>query len=537
VTKILAAFIVSLAVSILITPLVGKAGYRLGGLDFPQERKVHFRPVPRVGGLAICLAFLATLVCIGLIFDDIGTVLNRKFILFGLGAAVCFGVGLTDDFTRLSHKTKFLFQIIGATIAFAGGTNIALISTQAETLGLVPSYLLTVFWFVLFMNAVNLIDGLDGLAGGICFFTSIIMVILSILKGEHLLTLCYAALGGAILGFLRYNFNPASIFMGDGGSYLLGYLIAGFSIIGSQKSQVGVTVLIPLLAMGVPVFDTILSPIRRFLLGKEMFKPDKGHIHHRLVGRGFSARATVWLIYGLSAILCLYSIILVNLRDEQAGLFLIVLAAGAVVFTHKLGYFEYLAYDKIYGWFRDISDSAGITRDRRSFLNVQMEIGDSKTIGELWSKACRAFAMLRFDRVVFRLNLPGPEDFPPTLSWAEKDCRHTAIAEGNHLLRLELPLTGKLVDFGKIIFEKDLAKDPITHFTLRRVENLRQTLAATIQKIVASRTGPELFTGERGAAFQVPKGQTRINRPFTAQGPAQAERRQDGQRGQQPVRK
>jgi len=185
--------------------------------------------------------------------------------------------------------------------------------------------------------------------------------------------------------------------MGDGGSYFLGYMLAALSIMGSIKSQVGAAMLIPMVSLGVPLFDTIFSPIRRFIVGKGMFVPDRDHIHHKLVSMGFSTKRVVLTLYGVSVCLCVIAIFMVNLRNETAGLFLIVLGAGVVIFVRKLGYFEYITSDKIYGWFRDVTDEAGFTQDRRSFLNLQMEIGKSKNLEELWHNICVALNMLKFD--------------------------------------------------------------------------------------------------------------------------------------------
>jgi UDP-GlcNAc:undecaprenyl-phosphate GlcNAc-1-phosphate transferase len=217
-----------------------QAGWAKGSVpDAPSERKEHTSPTPRCGGLAIVAAFLFTLALSTLITTGVSDklVLDREATFFLLGALMVFGVGLFDDFHRLGPKVKFLFQVIGASIAFWGGLRIEVFSLFSIDLHFVIlSYFVTVFWFVFFINAVNLIDGLDGLAAGIAFFASAVLVILSVLRGEYLIAMLFAALAGAVLGFLRYNFNPASIFMGDGGSYFLGYVIAGLSIMGSIKS-------------------------------------------------------------------------------------------------------------------------------------------------------------------------------------------------------------------------------------------------------------------------------------------------------------
>jgi len=201
----------------------------------------------------VFLSFVATIALTSLYETRITDliVIDRRIAFSLYGALVVFGCGLWDDFRRLKAWIKLLFQILGATIAFAGGVSIGgiFIGGHGLQFGLL-SYLITVFWFVLFINAVNLIDGLDGLAAGIVFFTCLLMVVLSVMRADYLSGIYFAALGGAVLGFLRYNFNPASIFLGDGGTYFLGYTVAALSIIGSVKSQVGALFLIPLIALG-----------------------------------------------------------------------------------------------------------------------------------------------------------------------------------------------------------------------------------------------------------------------------------------------
>ncbi|MFC1859661.1 MraY family glycosyltransferase [Thermodesulfobacteriota bacterium] len=399
-TTILTIFSASLILSLLLTPLVGKLGIKFGAIDIPRDRKVQKRSIPRTGGLAVFLSFVLALILSQFIKTNISglLILDRQNIFLFIGAIICFGTGLFDDFKRLGPAIKFLFQTLGASVAFYGGIQIGGINLFGIDIqpGLF-SYFFTVFWFVLFINAVNLVDGLDGLAGGVVVFASTVMVILSVLREDYLTALFFSALGGSVLGFLRYNFNPATIFLGDGGSYFLGYAVAGFSILGSVKTQVGAAMLIPLIALGVPLFDTILSPIRRWVRGRQMFQPDSDHVHHRLVEMGMTAQKAVWIIYATTFFLCVMAVIFINIRDERAGLFLIVLGVGGIIFVRKLGYLEYFGTDKVYGWFKDVSDATGFSHDRRSFLNIQMEIAQSESIEELWSNASLAFKKLGFD--------------------------------------------------------------------------------------------------------------------------------------------
>jgi UDP-GlcNAc:undecaprenyl-phosphate GlcNAc-1-phosphate transferase len=496
-TTILFSFVVALIISLVVTPVAGRLGVRLGAIDEVNDRKMHTSPVPRAGGVAIVFAFLFSIIITTLLHTDVSKQLefDQQILFFFLGGLLTVGIGIFDDFKRLGHKVKFLFQILGASVAYAGGVRIDIFPVLGFELHIsFICYLITVFWFLFFINAINLIDGLDGLAGGICFFTIFVMGLLSLLKGSLLQALYFAALAGSLLGFLRYNFNPASIFMGDGGSYFLGYTIAGLSILGSMKSSLSAAILIPIVALGVPVLDTIISPVRRFILGRRMFKADNGHIHHQLVSLGFSKKKAVLIIYGISISLCVLSVCLVNFRDEQSGLLLVILAAIALVFIRKIGYFDYVTNDKLLGWFKDISDEAGFSRDRRSFLELQLEIGRSKDTTQLWNNMCAAFDKLEFDMAELLLNSPGDgrqskqvdEHSRPQYHF---EWRKNNFKQNDHLkdslLKMELPLNTSNGNrsYGTLFLIKDLKRDPMSHYTLRRVEHLRRSTIGKLKHI------------------------------------------------------
>ncbi len=522
-TTILGSFFIALVFSLVGTPLAGKLGRLTGAIDRPDERKVHSISIPRSGGIAIFVAFGLTVS----LSDLFGTTVSQLFlwdiknITFFVGAVIVFAAGFVDDIHRLSPRIKLLFQILAASVAFAGGFRItSYYFTSVSVESVIISYFLTVFWFVLLINAINLIDGLDGLAAGITFFVCAILTTLLVWRDEYLPATLFAALGGSVLGFLRYNFNPASVFMGDGGSYFLGYAIAGLSIIGTAKAQTATVVLIPLLAMGVPVFDTILSPIRRFIVGKKPFQPDKSHIHHKLLEMGLSTKKSVLLIYGISVVLCLFAIAVVNIKDRRAGLFLVIVGIAALVFTRKLGYFEYIASDKVFGWFRDMTDAVGLSQSRRSFLGLQIEISRSRTIEDLWGNVCQALEFLRVDRADLYLRAQaasgsggavdhydgeerrigkitsqrgggsvswqtiGPNGQAVILHWAREGCRREEDTRKGYMLRVELPLMNGSPETAKtFILYKDAKREQIDGFILRRIEQLRETMMHTLDLI------------------------------------------------------
>lgn len=426
-TTILSAFLLALLLSLLLTPVARWVGIRLGALDVPDARKVHVTPVPRLGGAAI---FLAVGVTVGmLVVVDTGVsramVVDRALVHLVVGAVLCFLTGLIDDFKPLGARVKLAAQILAASVAFAGGNWIAM--EFFEPLGWaggVLSYGLTVFWFLLFVNAVNLIDGLDGLSGGVCFFASMVMMVITLMAGQYVIAMLFAVLGGAILGFLRYNFNPASIFLGDGGSYFLGYSIAGLSIMGNVKEQTGVAVLIPLIAMGVPLFDTLLATVRRFLRGRAIFAPDRRHLHHRLIEMGLTTQRAVLLIYAVSIALCIGALAMVHFKDRGASLVLVILCVGALVLTRRLGYFDLIGAPQLRNWLGDLSHASGFSRERRALLDVQIELRKARSLDELWAHASEAFRLLDMDHA--RLYLTSDKDGRQLLACTHGLCARRA---------------------------------------------------------------------------------------------------------------
>ena len=487
-TTILISFLIALILSNFLTPMAQKFGIKFGAMDNPNERNVHANPIPRSGGMAIFISFFITVIIICMVGTSVSdlVVVDKDMLFIAAGALVTFGIGFFDDFHRLGPKIKFLFQIIGASLAFMGGARIGGVYWGIHLLDYsVISYAVTVFWFLLLINAINLIDGLDGLAGGIVLFASLVTVLLSILSHDYLVGLYFAIIAGSVLGFLRYNFNPASIFLGDGGSYFLGYAMAVLSIMGSIKSQTGAALAIPLLALGIPLFDTILSPLRRFVRGRKMFRPDKGHIHHRFVNLGMTTKKAVLIIYCITLLLCIVAVVITNLRNEQAGLFLVVLGAGAILLTRKLGYFEYLASDKFYGWFKDITDQAGLRHERRSFLNYQIEISQSPDIKTLWNGILQASEFLNLDFIELKLCDHKCNKLNQKIPMYEFSNGNTdpSLMEWNSAMHIMLPLATKKFDFGSLSVSKDVVTHPITPFTLRRIEQLRRTVLETLIKI------------------------------------------------------
>lgn len=340
----LSALALSLVVSLVLTPLVRRYALRWNWTDEPDGgRKLHARPIPNVGGVAIAAAFVVTVDALRLydLFGPAEVELSRLFPdpRVVLGAGLIAAVGLLDDLLNLHHRTKFAAQVAVTALVFASGSRIMLLDglLGEGPLGLAVSGVLTLVWMVGVMNAINLIDGMDGLAAGVTALAFVGMAGAYALNGDMDGLLLPVAVVGALLGFLRYNFHPASIFMGDSGSLFLGFLLAVYGLRGTAGSDPVLLLVIPAVAMGLPVLDTLISMVRRRLDRRPLFHPDRDHIHHRLA-RLLSHRGAVLVLYGVGAFFAAGAMGMAAVTAPVAAL---VFGAGALIvlsFVWLLGY-------------------------------------------------------------------------------------------------------------------------------------------------------------------------------------------------------
>ncbi len=497
---LLSIFFLALALSLLLTPLAARVGVLIGAVDRPDPRKVHFRTVPRFGGPALLLSVFFAMAIAGYWGTEFSRQItfNMEFIVLVIGGLVVFITGLVDDVRRLGPKTKFALQILGCSLPYAVGVDIShLFSFQLGQFGHLLSYPLTLFWFLLFINAINLIDGLDGLAGGMVFIAAITMVILSVVQNNILLAAVFAALAGSLLGFLRYNFSQASIFLGDGGSYFLGYCLAGLSVYGSVKSQVGSIMLITILVMGIPLIDTLIAPIRRFIRGKKMFYPDKGHIHHRLLAKGLTSRNAVLVLYLMTIVSSIAAVAAVSAQNELLAVVLIIFGVVGILFFRQVGYMDYLAGRQLLGWASGIVDAAGLSQSRRVFFDLLLTINRSASLKECWRAAETGFELIGADSAKLYL-VPGQKQGEqPMLQRRAGEVNNNKLlrwsAEGmvqppwppqHSCFKLETPLfTKKRQLLGLLSVEIDLAEHGLDPFAIRRLDNLRQSLEQNLERL------------------------------------------------------
>lgn len=342
---LLCTCLLAFSVSIALTPLVRKLAFRLNAVARPNHRTIHKELMPRLGGVAIFAAFLVGIVLIMLFTDEKFAALRHETLVFLFAGSFILALGIYDDIKGADSNQKFLVQFISAAIVILFGYKItAVVNPFGAPISLgIFSIPFTLLWIVGITNAVNLIDGLDGLAAGISFGAAWIMIFISLLFGNIMSAFPAAILAGAIGGFLVYNFNPAKIFLGDSGSLLIGFLLACFSINGTFRDNEAVAIYIPMIVLGIPIIDTMLAIIRRIRKRIHLFQADKEHIHHRLLQLGISHRNAVLILYGISYSWGMIALAIYVL-GRQESLFLLLPILGSIILGLKrLGSVKYLA--------------------------------------------------------------------------------------------------------------------------------------------------------------------------------------------------
>lgn len=342
-----ALFLTAAFASLVLTPLLRRVCDRFGLVSEPQfDHHIHQKAVPRLGGVAIFLSVLialsALLLIENLLTQTLSADLKQISVLLTCSLLVML-LGVYDDLRGANATIKFI-GLIAITLIFYGlggrieGLSIPFIGPVS--LHPVAGCLLTVVWVVGIANAFNLIDGVDGLATGSALFSSLVLLTISLIQGRTLVAVVALALTGALAGFLRYNFNPASIFLGDSGSLFVGFALAALSVQGMQKASMAVAVAIPILAFGLPVVDTSVTLARRFISGKPLFKGDREHIHHKLLARGWSQRRVVFVLYAVSAAFGLLAMLFVNSGNGLTAVILFVLGVALALALGNLRYHE-----------------------------------------------------------------------------------------------------------------------------------------------------------------------------------------------------
>ena len=341
-------FFLSLLLSFFLTRSVRSFCTSRGWVAPPvQIRHLHAIPLPRLGGVAIYVSFILSIgiaLLVNMRFPGVVPASSQKTLLTILfTGTLIFALGLYDDVHSLGPYTKFAVQAVAAIILFAGGLRILDVPVLfgAHHLGWAVGLPLTILWVIGITNAFNLIDGLDGLAAGSAMFSTLVVFVVAVFNHAAIVSLLTIALAGAILGFLRFNFNPATIFLGDCGSLFIGFMLSALALQGAEKAPTVIAVAIPVVSFGLPILDTALSVLRRWIGGKPLFSGDHEHIHHKLLARGLSHRQVVIVLYAVSALFALVSLFLLWPSGSTLGLVLAVLGIGIWFGVQHLGYLEF----------------------------------------------------------------------------------------------------------------------------------------------------------------------------------------------------
>lgn len=400
--------------TLVLTPAVRDACLTLGLVDRPDlTRKSHRKPIPRFGGVAIWICYALSF---GLLkFLPHQPVLSRSLTQMWLllpAAVVLFATGFLDDLRGMKASHKLAGQVIAAVLAYwVAGVRIPMFADYP--LGVVVSFPVTVIWLLGCTNAFNLIDGVDGLAAGLGLFATTTTLLAALTHGNLEMVVLTLPLAAALLGFLRYNFNPASIFLGDSGSLLIGFLLGCFGVLWSQKSATLLGVTAPLMAMAIPLLDISVSIVRRFIRKQPIFGADRGHIHHRLLDRGFTPRRVSLLLYGVGAIGATLSLLQNVATNQFGGLIVVLFCAGSWIGVQHLGFSEFGAAGKLFTRFRVLVD----LHVRLSMAKVEME--KTETLQEFWEVVVRGCGVFGFRSVRLRLQdhifEAGPAENPELL--------------------------------------------------------------------------------------------------------------------------
>ena len=342
------AFILAFVVTFVTTPYTMKIAKKIGAIDIPKdERRAHKRSIPKFGGPAVILGFLVSTIYL-LIVMSVENSINlfgpqeywKKLLGFLAGILIISVFCIVDDTKTIKPITKLIGQTIGAIFVVMSGIRIEGITLPLlnfPEMHEITSILITIAWIIFVTNAINLIDGLDGLSSGISVISAISLLVIFVLNGSSLISIVLiTALAGALVGFLPFNFTPARTFLGDTGSNFLGFSLSIISILGMAKTYTAAVIVLPLIVLGLPIFDTLWAIIRRLIKGKSIkaiFKADKGHLHHRIVAKGFSQKQAVLILYGISATFGIFAIILLDSGIWKALSFLLM-----VIVALGLGY-------------------------------------------------------------------------------------------------------------------------------------------------------------------------------------------------------
>jgi UDP-GlcNAc:undecaprenyl-phosphate/decaprenyl-phosphate GlcNAc-1-phosphate transferase len=503
-------FAFSLILSFVATRHVRDLANRRGWVSEPRDgRHVHQNPLPRLGGVAIFLAFSISLTVwlgLSLVFPRLIQGLAPVTLLrIYIPACLIFCLGIYDDLHGAGPYLKFSVQAVAAAMLFAGGMRVLDLPLLFRSSSL-PWFLglpLTVLWVVAVTNAFNLIDGLDGLAAGSGLFSTLVFFVCALVNHSWLGSLMSVTLAGAILGFLRFNFNPATIFLGDSGSLFIGFMLSALALEGQQKAPTFVAIAIPVVSFGLPILETLLSILRRLISGRPIFTADREHIHHKLLQMGFSHRQVVIVLYAVSAVFAMLSLFLLWPTGSTLGLVLAVVGTGVWLGVQHLNYLEF-------GELRRVAqrtiDQRQIVINNLSVRRAVEELRVARDYAQVRSILMAAFDSNDFDAFELEvMSLPGdravPGDSSGHFHWSKFPHMAVIADEASWKLTLDLETSSKQRRGSMVIYRIYSSRDLQLDINLLTAE-FPGTLADAIQRVltVSEVLEPATLVGTRLAA-------------------------------------
>jgi UDP-GlcNAc:undecaprenyl-phosphate GlcNAc-1-phosphate transferase len=516
-----ALFLLTTFASVTLTPLVRRACERAGWLDAPGEaRRVHRRAVPRLGGVAIYAAVVGPLLALALVDNELTrqVAADRGQLVAALvPATLVFLFGVYDDLRGTNARAKFAALGAAGALFYALGGRVEVLSVPlvgAVELPAVVAFVVTVVWVTGIANAFNLIDGVDGLAAGAALFASLVMLVVALLLGHPTVAVAACAMCGALVGFLRYNFNPASVFMGDSGALFIGFLLAALSVTGAQKASTAVAVAIPLLAFGVPVVDTGFTLVRRFVSGRPLFVGDREHIHHMLLERGWSQRRVAFVLYGASALFGMAALFSVHDAGGATGLLLFIVAAAVVLAVGRLRYHEVdelraSVRRNVSGRRSRAANNIRVRRATRAMSEAQSLDSVLDAVRDMLEPGEFVYALLQLRPHISISGENGNggngDNRHVRWSWARGDVAPAEVLESGRFWALRLPLTTERGEWGYLNLYRECDADQLLldinylcnlfqHETALAAERVMQTPAPAPEETVP---GEALVYGAR----------------------------------------
>jgi len=479
-------FVGAFAASLILTPAMRWLATRVGALDQPdQHRKLHAHPIPRLGGPAVLISFYAIAVFV-IPYLSPETAEDVHLLVRSLPAVLLvLALGLADDLWMMRPSAKVVVELVaGLWVYYVVGVRIDILSNPflgpASVIVGSLSLPATMLWMLLITNAFNIVDGMDGLAAGVAFIATCCMFLVSLQQGNAALAAVAAPLAGALLGFLKYNFNPASIFLGDSGSLTIGFLLAILSVAGSQKSTTAISVAAPLFMLALPIVEVLTSTMRRFITGQPIWQADNRHIHHQMLRRGLSPRRASILLYVGSALFGLGSLLVVQGNSGIAGMTALVLGLVAWLGIQQLGYSEFVEVRHAF--------KRGFLYQRRIIQNsiLARRLADELREAESIEEACELLAdvarQLECARVEIRVK-PRVEGGKDTTIVVWSDVIEPFEESNYRVFSVKLYAAKKTV--GEVVLARTLDADTLHSELVLLIDALAVSLPSLIEKRTA----------------------------------------------------